>query len=190
MKRLIGLALALGFGMAQQAQAGICSTCLPEESGDLLHRASGIDAAFVGHAGINLEEGVIADVTLRGPGRALDMVDLTTFLAGNTMWGAKRPKDRPQNIDADAATLWQMRIRDKLEYFRRVGVTYDATHLSQKGTSRDDDGHFLFDCVGFTEHVLEYLGHNPTADEYESGAGWPLTPREQRDSDRLEDVRS
>jgi hypothetical protein len=37
------------------------------------------------------------------------------------------------------------------------------------------------DCVGFTEHCYEYAGGNPTPDEFETGAGWPLTPREQRD---------
>ncbi|PIS47861.1 MAG: hypothetical protein COT17_01285 [Elusimicrobia bacterium CG08_land_8_20_14_0_20_51_18] len=49
---------------------------------------------------------------------------------------------------------------------------YSFTHTSQKGPVE-------FDCVGFVEYVYEKIGLNPTPDDQETGAGWPLTPSEQ-----------
>lgn len=52
------------------------------------------------------------------------------------------------------------------------GLTYDISHISQKGPLK-------FDCVGYTEYIYEAAGLNPTDNRYETGWGWPLTPWEQ-----------
>jgi len=52
------------------------------------------------------------------------------------------------------------------------GLSYDITHISQKGPVK-------FDCVGYSEYIYEKAGLNPTEDKYETGLGWPLSPWEQ-----------
>ena len=178
---------------APASASSVCKRCEPQELGDLLHRDSTWDALFVGHAGLFLGEGAepIVDVAVgRKSSKALRRITLEDFKEGGSYWGAKALKGAPQRETLNEAgrSLWRQRVTDKIDFFMRSGVDYDLLHLTQKG-GRSREGRFLFDCVGFTEHVWEYLGFNPTPDAFESGLGWPLTVREQRDSDRLEHVR-
>jgi len=164
----------------------ICRSCEPVGFGEILHRDSTWDAAFIGHAALHLDR--IYDVSVgRAPGKALRAISLADFKAEGPYWGAKALKDRPRReaFSPEDWEQWQARVLDKVEFFMRSGVTYDYLHIFQKG-KRTDGGHFLFDCVGFTEHLWESLGYNPTPDRYEKGWGWPLTVREQRDSPHLE----
>jgi hypothetical protein len=185
--RILFRALFVGaaFSGSALAQDRICPSCTPSNLGDLVHRDSSWDAAFVGHAGFKTLQ--INHVIPGQPaGQALGMVSLSNFIDAKPFWGGKMLLGVPRNdtSTADQWTAWTGRVFDKLEYLSRVGVDYDATHLSQKG-GQGSRGRMVFDCVGFTEHMWEYFGYNPTDDSFEIGSGWPLTPREQRDSPRL-----
>lgn len=176
--------------LGEASASPICPRCDPREIGDFVHRDSLWDAAFVGHTGLFVDE--IVDVAVgRRSGKALARISLEKFKKGGSYWGAKMLREAPRHdaMSADERVLWRQRILDKISFFERTGVDYDVLHLTQKG-GRSRDGHFVFDCVGFTEHLWEYLGYDPTPAAFESGLGWPLTVREQRDSPRLEHVRS
>jgi hypothetical protein len=144
---------------------------------------------FIGHAALFLDR--IYDVSVsRAPGKALRAISLEDFKAEGPYWGAKTLKDGPQPgaPSAEDWDQWTARVVDKVQFLMRSGVSYDYLHLYQKG-KRSPGGNFLFDCVGFTEHIWESFGFNPTPDHYEKSWGWPLTVREQRDSPHLEHVR-
>lgn len=164
----------------------ICRTCDPVDFGDILHRDSTWDAVFIGHTAVHLDR--LYDVSVGRPlGKALNSLSLEDFKAEGPYWGAKALKDRPrpEALSSEDWEQWQARVLDKVQFFMRSGVTYDYLHLFQKG-KRLEEGGFLFDCVGFTEHIWESFGYNPTPDDYEKAWGWPLTVREQRDSPHLE----
>ena len=179
---LAGRIMDAGRGMAE-ASAEICASCLPEFEGDLVHRDGTITSVYAGHAGIQ-SAGWIFHVTPGFGDRGLRIAfTLDKFLdGGGDFWGAKR------HLHINTRTQIEARLSDKIASHLRKGIRYDAGHLNQKGKLQAD-GTSVFDCVGFTEHVLEYLGHNATPDSYESGAGWPLTVREQRDSIYLSNAR-
>ena len=168
--------------------ANVCSSCQPYNIGDLVHRGSSWDSVFVGHAGFkggNVSHVMPSDL----PGKALQSTSLEAFINGHEYYGAKRLHSAPQHAthSAEAWIDWVDRVFDKLEFLACTGVDYDTRHTNQKG-GRNDAGRFVFDCVGFAEHMWEYFGHNPTPDEFESGTGWPLTVYEQRDSPNVSDA--
>jgi hypothetical protein len=187
MRWLIGLISFLPFSASVFADQ-ICRSCEPTGFGEILHRDSTWDALFIGHAALVLDR--IYDVSVGRPlGKALASLSLEDFKSEGPYWGAKAVKDspRPTTIEPREWDQWQARVLDKVQFLIRSGVTYDYAHLYQKG-KRADSGHFLFDCVGFTEHIWESFGYNPTPDRYEKSWGWPLTVREQRDSPHLQDA--
>jgi len=191
---LFGLALA-GTSLAQEK---ICRDCRPKAPGDIVHRESGFDSAYVGHAGISNNEGRFYHVTKTGDEveAALQKVGFITFFSSSEgdyrdSWGAKRPSARPNGITAAEWSKLETETRNLME----VGVKYDVFHLTQKGkffpavageTQHFAPGHFKFDCVGYVEGIFENprrgLNLNLTPNDQEEGVGLPLTVREQRDS--------
>ncbi len=147
--------------------------CFPDPSaiipGDLLFR-KGYVGTFnpvtgddpVGHAGIYIgfenDQPMVIDA-----GLIMRKITLNFFIRDWPYYGNRTTfpaPDQPQRkmiIDFAAA---------------QIGKPYDMLHSTQKGPEK-------FDCVGLTEAAYEYAGLNPTPDNLESGAGWPLTPYEQ-----------
>jgi hypothetical protein len=180
------------------AQERICSACTPVLPGDFVHRSSGFDSAFVGHAGIHAGGYRYYHVTSKGSDieTALQKVGFITFFSSSEgdyrdNWGAKRPASRPNGISSAEFGTVERTTQD----FMEIGVKYDTFHVNQKGKffaqdARDpkyfEDGHFKFDCVGYVEGIFENprrgLNINLTPNDQEEGIGLPLTVREQRDS--------
>lgn len=197
MKKLIALSALLISGYAY-SQERICETCDPRVSGDIVHRSSGFDSGFVGHAGIYVADNKFYHVTSHGSDieAALQKVGWITFFSSEPgkvrdSWGAKRPASRPGGITAAEFSKLATETQNLME----VGVVYDFLHVNQKGKfiAQAPDrplmfgkGHMLFDCVGYVEGIYENprrgLNINLTPNDQEEGVGLPLTVREQRDS--------
>ena len=197
---LVGKILTLlAFTFGSQAFGGICKTCPAKKFGDIVHRSSALDGFFVGHSGLYNGSDKYYHVA---PGyddaeAALQRTGAITFLRENDSWGAKRPQVRSSGLSSSEASKMETIIRQFMEY----GVIYDADHRQQTGKYFSQPsgkvvvwkpGYFQFDCVGFTEGIYgnkKSLSINVTPDKYETGIGWPLTVREQRDSTLLKDVK-
>lgn len=183
------------------AQSSICESCDPRLPGDIVHRSSGFDSAFVGHAGIFAGDERFYHVTSHGSDAeaALQRVGWITFFSSEPgkirdSWGAKRPASRPNGITSEEIKKLETETRNLME----VGTMYDFMHVNQKGKfipqAQDRPvmfgrGHMLFDCVGYVEGIYENprrgLNINLTPNDQEEGLGLPLTVREQRDSPLL-----
>jgi hypothetical protein len=140
--------------------------------GDFAYKKSAFN-----HTGVlyNPDAGQLADVTTGRGDRSLSL----TRSSRDFDWGARRYK-------GGLSAAQQASLKASIDYFASYKVRYDANHFNQKGKySGGADGYWEFDCVGFTERVYEEIGLNPTANSYESGWGWPLTPGEQRGSSNL-----
>lgn len=185
------IAVASLFSSDLFATSKICPTCPPTKNGDIVHRSSDLSGAYVGHAGIYLDSKIYHVV----PGRdsqedALISTGKSVFLDGQKFWGAKRHKNASKGLSSDQVE----KIRKRIDHVLSYGVVYDTDHREQKGVFHDDDfsknkqikkrGYWEFDCVGFVEHLYEeILNLNLVPNSNETGAGWPLTVYEQRDSD-------
>jgi hypothetical protein len=197
MKKII-LIMATVFSGLALSQERVCETCDPRVSGDIVHRSSGFDSAFVGHAGIYVADNKFFHVTSVGSDieAALQRVGWITFFSSEPgklkdSWGAKRPASRPGGISSAEFTKLSTETQNLME----VGVMYDFKHVNQKGKFFPQDptkqqlfapGFMLFDCVGYVEGIYENprrgLNINLTPNDQEEGVGLPLTVREQRDS--------
>ncbi len=148
--------------------------------GLLVQRTSSSTALWVGHCGIFVGEETLVHCTTGSDPHAIYEVGFNEWRDGVECWGIR--EDANHIIDLDLAV-------NRARHFASMRTEYDGTHNNQKG--EEFKGWFCsapyweFDCVGFTERVYEDVGGNPTPNEFESGAGWPLTPREQRDAMRL-----
>lgn len=198
MKKLLFAASSFLFAGFAFSQERICEACDPRLSGDIVHRASGFNTAYVGHAGIYVADNQFYQVTMVGSDgqAALQKVGWLTFFSSQPgqvkdSWGAKRPASRPSGISAAEFAQLAKTTRD----FMEIGVKYDTLHLNQKGKFFQPDpgvidyfakGYMTFDCVGYVEGIYENpnrgLNINLTPNDQEEGLGKPLTPREQRDS--------
>lgn len=168
---------ALAAGAANAAPARICGECLPRQTAEFVHRNSKWTALFSGHAGVTMNDVSIANVSTERGSQAMWLEDLDGFLAGNEFFGSKRPASAPDGLSLPEKQELYARIKRLAEF----PIEYDAAHNNQKGEFFDEGGYYEFDCVGFVEHIFESLGYDLTDDSYESGFGWPLTVREQRD---------
>lgn len=172
------------------AEATDCKKCLPKLTGDAVHRNSTPSGMWVGHAGIAAGK-LISNII---PGRdddyrALAMSHWEDYVVDEGLfWGAKRHKSLPGGLTVDHIKALKKEIESKLA----AKIKYDGNHLDQKGgefTERDGTKYFEYDCVGWVEHLYErIIGFNLTPDSFESGAGWPLTVREQSQSENAVDV--
>ena len=190
MKIYIVAGISLFINIIQPAQASECNQCKPKKTADAVHRNSEATGLWTGHAGFmagNLVSNVI-------PGRdefyrALAMSNWNDYVVNESLfWGAKRHKDLRSGLPPDLTAAIKEEITKKL----RAKIRYDANHLNQKGgtfTESDGTQYFEYDCVGWVEYLYEnILGKDLTPNSYESGTGWPLTVREQRDSENAVDV--
>jgi len=144
--------------------------------GLVVHRNSPWSAAWIGHAGIMISENTVLHCTTERDPHAVGQDSFEDWRAGYECWGYRR--DATHNVDLEKAISRALEIAS-------WRTEYDGTHNNQKGEWFKGwmcgPEYWEADCVGFTEHCYEYAGGNPTPDEFETGAGWPLTPREQRD---------
>ncbi len=205
---------SLFISLESLANDQICHDCLPKLVGDIVHRNSNITSAFVGHAGVVYSwhsqkpkwNAVIYHImpgyNAAGEANRSDPFEDATQVRGKSLihhsfmgkfplhshfWGAKQVQEGGFGVfESKTSRDMQKHLASfadpKLASF--VGIEYDTLHLNQKGRKLKN-GRWEFDCVGFVEHVFESKGFNPTPDEYESGLGWPLTVREQRESINL-----
>ena len=147
----------------------------PGRFGLLVHRNS--DGVFVGHTGIFIGEDRVIDCTVGRDPRAVGETPFQEWKeGGGECWGIRRDCNHPVDL---------VRAVDRAREIASWRTEYDGSHNNQKGAWTRDwfwgPRYWEADCVGFTEHCYEHAGGNPTPDEFEVGAGWPLTPREQRD---------
>ena len=172
-------------------------------NGDLVHRGGSFTSLFAGHAGIFhcFDEhgcGIIGSILHIMPGfdedgKALRQHNMSgVFDIKPLRENAFNPDNRPfygsvrhPNIKSKLSLM--SRLHDQISFYYKNGTTYDFDHRNQLG-KRTANGYFEFDCVGFTEKVMEYLGYNPTPDDQQEGFGWPLSVYEQRDSRYLNRV--
>lgn len=205
MKKIILSLFIISSGFAY-SQDRICEACDPRMTGDIVHRASGFDSLFVGHAGIYVADNRFYHVTSIGSNieAALQRVGWITFFSSEPgklrdSWGAKRPSSRPNGLSAAEVSKLETETQNLME----VGVMYDFKHVNQKGKFFRQppgsevlfgEGYMEFDCVGYVEGIYENprrgLNINLTPNELEEGPGLPLTVREQRDSPWLVSVPS
>jgi|GEM_PF-6007168 len=164
-------------GAASASSARICGECRPQQAAEFVHRTSAWTALFVGHAGVSVDDVSIANVSTERGSQAMQYEDIDTFIAGLEFFGAKRPASAPGGLSSSE----KQEMSAKLARFAELPMEYDSAHNNQKGSFFEDGGYYEFDCVGFVEHLFESIGYNLTDDSYESGFGWPLTVREQRD---------
>jgi hypothetical protein len=159
--------------------------------GDMVYKGTSIDTAFVGHAGVLYGTGsvrLVADVTDGRGDHALGTTRSIGSFENDQYLGSRRFKNQKL---FGLTSAQQASLKGRIAYFGMNRMTYDFNHLDQKGTwfnhnfPWEPNSHWEFDCVGFVERILEDIGLNPTANSYESGLGWPLTPSEQRDSSNL-----
>lgn len=144
-----------------------------------VHRNGDITTVYVGHAGLSVSSSGdrIIDCTVGRDPQAVKQISLSEWKAGTSdCWGFRLDKPRLADLAKTvkrAKTIASWRTR------------YDDNHLNQKGEWFSGSGggprFWEADCVGFVEHCYEHAGGNPTRNTYETGAGWPLTVREQRD---------
>jgi hypothetical protein len=143
--------------------------------GTAVHRNSSATAFFVGHAGIYFD-GKVVHCTVGHDPHAVRQDSFKAWKDGNEFWGYRRDKHSGvnyQNIVTQALERCSWRTE------------YDGAHNNQKGKWFKEwfsgKRYWESDCVGFVQGLYEDNGGNPTPGEYETGAGWPLTVREQRD---------
>jgi hypothetical protein len=162
-----------------QSVERICSTCVPRNDGDFVHRSDSLTPGWIGHAGIkitpkNLNQSAIYDVnTGRPKGRAIQGITFNQFVEDQPFWGAKR------SSRMDARRLDMLSIRVSL--LLRGETEYDGNHSNQKGQffqRGDGTQYFEADCVGFVEGIHEGTGDDltPNVDE-----GIILSVQTQRD---------
>jgi hypothetical protein len=158
--------------------------------GDLVYKGTGLDSLYVGHVGVLYDEPTrnVSDVTDGRGEHALKTTRTISSFENDSYDGARRfVGQQATGLSAPQKRSLQARIA----YFIAYKVSYDYNHLDQKGTWFqhnhwwEANSHWEFDCVGFTERIMEDIGLNPTSGSFESGWGWPLTPAEQRDSSNL-----
>lgn len=156
--------------------------------GCVVHRNTGFSTLWIGHAGIYIGNGEVVHCTTSHDPRAVHRVSIDEFITGGgAFWGYRRddnlPDDRHQTVVDIALETCSWNTK------------YDGAHNNQKGEwfekcvkrnpiricTRYERDYWESDCVGFVEHCFERAGGNPTPNDFESGFGWPLTPREQRD---------
>jgi len=157
----------------------------------MVYKATGSTSGWAGHAGVLYKAGTdrrIADVTDGRDLHALGTERSAGSFENSDYWGARRfQNQKAHGLDYSQ----QISLKARIDYFKSYNVMYDFNHLDQKGTwfkhtyFWESASHWEFDCVGFVERIMEDIGLNPTANSYESGLGWPLTPSEQCDSDHL-----
>lgn len=124
-----------------------------------------IKAQSVGHVGVyvGVENG--KHMVIEG-WRPIRKISLKKFLNDWPFYGNHTTSPKPSIAQRN----------EIVEYvFAQLGKPFSALHTNQKGLEK-------FDCVGLAEAAYEYVGLNPTPDEFESGWGWPLTPTEQYES--------
>lgn len=182
--RALSLSVFLLASLQAHADPKICRNCPAEVPGDIVQRNSDWKVLWIGHTGIYGGERQLIDVKGGRGGSSLQMaVPVTEWLKDFAFWGAKRHRSSPDGLADEKQQALEARIR----YFASWRTEYDANHFNQKGkfvaeSWYRDEPFWEFDCVGFVERVMEDIGLNITDDDKESGWGWPLTPREQRDS--------
>jgi hypothetical protein len=185
--------LACSMALVSVLGAGTASAWTGKASqvGDMVYKATGSSSGWSGHAGLLYKAGSdrrIADVTDGRGLHALGTERSAGSFENDDYWGARRFQNQKAH-GLDYAQ--QVSLKARVDYFKSYNVMYDFNHLDQKGTWFkhnwwwESASHWEFDCVGFVERVMEDIGLNPTANGYESGAGWPLSPSEQCDSDHL-----
>ena len=167
-------------GLREAAMSELSSHDLTEElsrTGLLIHRNSSISSAFIGHTGILVGENRVIDANVGRGSNAVQEISLAEFRGEYECWGIREDYMHP-SIDLQVAIA---RARE-INSWR---TEYDGNHLNQKGEWIKgwfcSPEYWECDCVGLTEHCYEYAGGGPVPAEHESGLGWPLTPREQRD---------
>ncbi len=148
--------------------------------GLIAHRNSSATGAFVGHAGIFIDDGKnLIDCTIDRGHNAVQEISFDKWKDGKKCWGIREDDGHP--VDLNKA----VNRAKEIDSWR---TEYDGAHNNQKGKwfkgASCAPKYWEADCVGFTEHCYEFAGGNPTPNELETGAGWPLTPREQRDNMR------
>lgn len=143
---------------------------------------------FAGHVGVLFQTGttrLVADVTNGRGESALRTTRSIGSFEGADYDGARRLTSQK---NFGLSLTQQASLKGRIAHYIASKVMYDDNHLDQKGTWVRHNywwqalSHWEFDCVGFVERIYEDIGLNPTPNSYESGWGWPLTPREQRDS--------
>jgi hypothetical protein len=144
--------------------------------GLLVHRNSSASGAWVGHAGIFVSEDEVIDCSTGRDPNAVRKISFTKWRDGNECWGAR--KDDDHHVDLQKA----VERAHKVNSWRSE---YDGSHNNQKGRWFSPwfggPKYWEADCVGFTEDCYERAGGDPTPSDFETGSGWPLTVREQRD---------
>jgi hypothetical protein len=144
--------------------------------GLVAHRNSSAAAGWIGHVGVFVAEDTMIHCTTGHDPHAVRRITFADWKAGLECWGIREDHLHPVNLAA---------VVNRALEIASWRTEYDGAHNNQKG--KWFKGWFCApkyweaDCVGFAEHCYEHSGGNPTPNEYESGAGWPLTPREQRD---------
>jgi len=145
--------------------------------GLIAHRNSDATAAFVGHACISINENEVIDCSTSRGSNAVQIITFNEWKSNLECWGLRSDDDH--SVDLQKAV-------NRAHEINSWRTEYDANHLNQKGEWIKGwfctPKYWESDCVGFTEHCYEYAGGDPTPSEFESGAGWPLTVREQRDN--------
>lgn len=172
------------------AEATECPTCRPKKTGDLVHRNSDATGGYVGHAGIAAGNLVSAFVPGRDKdNRALVMTPWEAYVVDESLfWGAKRHRNYPAGATGNANEGMILDLKNAIMAMMKQKTQYDADHMNQKG-KWNGDGAWESDCVGWTEHLYEaILKIDFTPNSFEEGLGWPLTVREQRDSENAIDV--
>ena len=162
--------------------------------GMLVHRNSKWSSAWVGHAGIYVGDNQVIHVTTGHDPHACRLDSLSKWKEGNEFWGFRWDK---------RLSLTAQNREKVVSYAREVAARrtkYDGTHNNQKGKwfrkcvkrkwgwawcIKKKKDYWESDCVGFSEHCFEHSGGDPSRNKYESGMGWPLTVREQRDETQL-----
>lgn len=148
-------------------------------SGAALHRDGSITSIYAGHAGLSTDSNgsSIIDCTTGRDPNAVKAITISDFKDGKSCWGYRFDNPAVANLTA------VVRRAKEIASWR---TRYDGNHLNQKGDWFTPNGggpqYWEADCVGFTEHCYEHAGGNPTDNSYESGKGWPLSVREQRDA--------
>lgn len=162
--------------------------------GLIMHRNS--TGIFVGHAALFIGDidgdgKDVIEVGTTGFGTdAARRISFADYLSGGAFWGFR--EDAEHQVDIRG-------VIDRALDICSWRTKYDGMHNNQKGKwfkkcvernligwcTKKVNNYWEADCVGFTERVYEDNHGNPTPSEYESGWGWPLTVREQRDHMRL-----
>ncbi len=160
-------------------------------AGLLIHRDSGFSGLWVGHSGIYIGNNDVIHLTTGHDPYACHRTSLTAWKSsGSTFWGFRRDHRHNVNLTQAINKAWEIASRR---------TKYDGGHNNQKGKwfykckkrhwwggcKKRVRDYWEADCVGFTENLYERSGGNPTPSSYESGWGWPLTVREQRDRMQL-----